>query len=47
MSWRNDFKQVRTQGMCAMQEPDISQARTDANNETQLDKYISFHCTSP
>ena len=33
---------MRSQGMCAMQEPDVSQARTDGNNETQIDKYASF-----
>ena len=28
----------RTHGMCAMQEPEVSQARTGGNNEMQLDE---------
>jgi hypothetical protein len=40
-------KHIRTHGMCAMQEPAVSLARADGNNETQLDKYVSFHCTTP
>jgi hypothetical protein len=31
-------KQIRTHVMCAMKKSDVSQAWTDGNNETQLDK---------